>query len=89
MSYDSYAGMRRLGGLDVFDMRGNGRGGFKFVIPGVMLGSDDVQVEFDREAKGWVLTYEDAGRTWTGRAENLTAAYLDLIADRCGLHEDD
>lgn len=87
---DEIERMQRMSGWDIFDRRdGHEHGGFKFVIPGVMLSTDDVAVDFDRTDKVWVLSYEDAGRTWTGRDENLTAAYLDLIADRCGLHGDD
>jgi len=83
----NYEEIGRLSGMDIFERQHDEPGGFKFVIPHVMLSSDDVRVEFDRNDKVWLLTYEDAGRIWTGRDEDLTAAYLDLIADRCGLHE--
>jgi hypothetical protein len=60
-----------------------------FVIPHVAISSRDVAISRDLEAHEWVLTYEDAGRTWVGRAENLTRAYLELIADRLGLGASD
>jgi hypothetical protein len=82
--------MRRMTGWDIFERRdGHERGGFKFVIPGVMLGADDVAVDLDRESSEWVLTYQDSGRTWTGRGHDTVRAYLDLIADRCGFHEEE
>lgn len=82
---DQIDAMMAATGMDVYENREPGRGGFKFVIPGISLSSNDVTVTF--EAGQWVLTYVDADRTWTGRADDKVAAYLDLIADRCGLHE--
>lgn len=85
---EEYDRIARLSGMDIFDRRDPEElGGFKFVIPGTALSAHDVAVRRDHQAHVWVLTYTDAGREWTGRAEDLTAAYLDLIADRCGLHE--
>lgn len=81
-----YDRLQRLSGMDIFERRG-GRdepGGFKFVIPSTAISSDNVAITRDTDAHSWVLTYEDAGRTWTGRHDNLTLAYLDLIAERLG-----
>lgn len=60
-------------------------GGFKFIIPSAAISSEDVTIVRDTVAHEYVLTYEDAGRTWTGRHEDLIRAYLDLIANRLGL----
>lgn len=88
---EEYEHLRRLGGMDIFDMD-HGRdlpGGFMFVIPHTAISSRDVSIRRDLEAHEWVLEYEDAGRTWVGRHENLTAAYLDLIANRLALESED
>lgn len=72
----------RASGMDIFN-RHTGTGGFKFVCPGVALGSHEVDVRLqDRQ---WVLSYVDGDRTYTGRADDQVAAYLALIADRYGL----
>lgn len=86
---EQYERLQRLSGMDIFERRGPDElGGFKFVVPGTALSAHNVTVSRDTAAHEWVLTYTDAGRRWTGRHEDLTAAYLDLIADRCGLHSD-
>lgn len=74
----------RATGMDIF-RRTNGPGGFKIVIPGVAVSADNVQIDRDQETHEWVLSYEENGLTYVGRAENLSSAYLCLIAARLGV----
>lgn len=79
-----YDNLSRAMGLDIFERRG-GRdepGGYKFTCPGVMIGSDNVQIGFHDGA--WHLSYTDSTGTHSGQAEDLVCAYLALIADRMG-----
>ena len=79
MDYETYV---RATGMDIFDF-GVHQAGFKFVIPHTAFCARDVRVE--RRDHQWHLSYIDAGQLFTGSAEDLTGAYLALIADRCGL----
>lgn len=69
--------------LDIFEDRlGGGRIGFNLVLPGVMIGSTNVRVDFTDGQ--WQLTHADSVDLITVRDENKTAAMLKLVALRCG-----
>lgn len=59
-------------------------GAFRFTIPGVMIGGDDITLT--REFGQWALRWfsPDGNAVYVGRNDDLTLAYLDLIARRMG-----
>lgn len=73
--------------LDIFEDRlGKDKIGFSFIMPGVMIGSTNVRVDFS-EGK-WVLTHEDSVNLVTVQHEDHVAAVLKLVALRCGFNAD-
>lgn len=76
-----YEHFQRATGMDIFDF-GSDQAGFKFIIPHTAFCARDVMIEWRDHA--WHLAYTEGGQLFTGSAEYLAAAYLALIADRCG-----
>lgn len=73
--------------LDIFkDRIGKDRIGFSFIMPGVMLGSTNVRVDFSKGE--WVLTHEDSVNSITVQHEDKFAAVLKLVALRGGFKAD-
>lgn len=60
--------------------------GYVFACPGVALSSERVLRHWE-PGVGWTLSYQDAGRLWSGKGESVPLAYLDLIRARLGEDE--
>jgi hypothetical protein len=57
--------------------------GFEFTAPGVMMGTENLQVEMT--GRGWRITWEEPGYSDTVQEELYMGAILKLVTRRLGL----